>query len=136
MPNPPIPDAIVEFLAEPNPAVIATLRPDGSPHCVPTWYDWLDGEVMLNMDRSRKRLRYLRQDHRVALTIMDTTDWYSHVALIGEVTDVHDDADLADIDRLALRYNGRPYYNRKRDSVTALVRPTRWATWGARFSRR
>jgi PPOX class probable F420-dependent enzyme len=134
MPRLPIPEAVANFLAEPNPAVIATLRPDGSPHCVPTWYDWIDGEVMLNMDRSRRRLDYLRHDHRVALTIMDSADWYSHVALIGEVSDVRDDPDLADIDRLAQRYSGRPYYNRERDSVTALVRPTRWATWGARFS--
>jgi PPOX class probable F420-dependent enzyme len=135
MPRVDIPEPVAEFLAEPNPAVIASLRPDGSPHCVPTWYDWLEGEVMLNMDRSRKRLRYLRRDHRVALTIMDSADWYSHVALIGEITEIRDDPDLADIDRLALRYTGRPYYNRSRDSVTALVRPTQWATWGARFSR-
>jgi PPOX class probable F420-dependent enzyme len=135
MPRSPIPDYVSEFLAEPNPAVIATLRSDGSPHCVPTWYDWLDGDVMLNMDRSRKRLNYLRRDGRVALTVMDSTDWYSHVALIGEVIDVRDDPDLADIDRLAMRYNGRPYANRARDSVTAIFLPTRWATWGARFAR-
>jgi PPOX class probable F420-dependent enzyme len=134
MPRLPIPEAVASFLAEPNPAVIATLRPDGAPHCVPTWYDWIDGEVMLNMDRSRRRLDYLRRVHRVALTIMDSADWYSHVALIGEVSDVRDDPDLTDIDRLSQRYNGRTYYNRERDSVTALVRPTRWATWGARFS--
>jgi PPOX class probable F420-dependent enzyme len=134
MPGLPIPEAVVSFLAEPHPAVIATLRPDGSPHCVPTWYDWVDGRVMLNMDRSRKRLNYLRSDHRVALTVMDSDDWYSHVALIGEVSEVHDDPDLADIDRLARRYNGRPYYNRERDSVTAMVRPTSWATWGSRFA--
>ena len=134
MPRLPIPEAVASFLAEPNPAVIATLRPNGAPHCVPTWYDWIDGEVMLNMDRSRRRLDYLRRDHRVALTIMDSADWYSHVALIGEVSDVRDDPDLTDIDRLSQRYNGRTYYNRERDSVTALVRPTRWATWGARFS--
>jgi len=134
MPRPPLPDDVVRFLAEPHPAVVATLRPDGGPHCVPTWYDWIDGEVLLNMDRSRKRLEYLRRDGRVALTVMDSDDWYSHVALIGDVAEVRDDPDLADIDRLAMRYNGRPYYNRERDSVTALVRPTRWATWGARFA--
>jgi len=133
MPRLPIPNAVASFLAEPNPAVVATLRPDGSPHCVPTWYDWVDGQVMLNMDRSRKRLEYLRRDHRVALTVMDSTDWYSHVALIGEVGELRDDPDLTDIDRLAQRYNGRPYDNRKRDSVTAMLRPIRWATWGGRF---
>lgn len=136
MPRLPIPEDVELFLAEPHPAVIASLRPDGFPHCVPTWYDWIEGRVMLNMDRSRKRLNYLQRDRRVALTVMDSGDWYSHVSLIGEVVELRDDPDLADIDRLAQRYTGRPYYNRKRDSVTAIVRPTRWATWGRRFARR
>jgi hypothetical protein len=32
MPTPPLPPDLVAFLAEPNPSVIATIRPDGSPH--------------------------------------------------------------------------------------------------------
>jgi hypothetical protein len=36
MPKPPLPRKLDEFLSQPNPAVIATLRPDGSPHTVAT----------------------------------------------------------------------------------------------------
>src|SRR5215211_1901919 len=103
MPDGPMPDTIVAFLTEPNPAVIATLRPDGSPHCVPTWYDLVDGRVLLNMDRSRKRLRHLQIDQRVALSVLDGEDWYSHVSLVGSVVEIRDDTDLADIDRLSRR---------------------------------
>ena len=39
MPLVPVPAEVDAFLRLPNPAVIATLRPDGSPHSVPTWYD-------------------------------------------------------------------------------------------------
>ena len=39
MPAAPLPADVLAFLAKPNPAVVASLRPDGSPHSVPTWYD-------------------------------------------------------------------------------------------------
>ena len=57
VPPVPVPPEVEAFLARPNPAVVATLRPDGSPHTVPTWYDWEDGRALLNMDESRLRLR-------------------------------------------------------------------------------
>jgi PPOX class probable F420-dependent enzyme len=134
MPRPPIPDEVKAFLAEPNPAVVASLRPDGFPHSVATWYEWRDGQLLLNMDRSRRRLRYLQLDHPVALTVLASDDWYSHASFIGRVSEVRADADLADIDRLSRRYRGEPYWNRERNSVSALVRPIQWFTWGDRFS--
>jgi hypothetical protein len=81
MPPPPVSAAIDAFLREPNPAVIGTVRPDGSPHTVATWYDW-DGElVLLNMDASRRRLEFMRRDPRVSLTVLDRESWYRHVSL-------------------------------------------------------
>ena len=50
MPQPPLPPELDAFLAKPNAAVIATVRPDGSPVTVATWYDWEDGRVLVNMD--------------------------------------------------------------------------------------
>src|SRR3954447_7596804 len=38
MPKPPLPAELDEFLSQPNPSVIATLAPDGSPHTAGTWY--------------------------------------------------------------------------------------------------
>src|SRR5439155_5544609 len=53
VPPVPVPPDAEEFLRRANPAIVATLRRDGSPHTVPTWYDWEDGRVLLNMDESR-----------------------------------------------------------------------------------
>ncbi len=75
MPEPPVPPEVDAFLRKPNPAVIATLRPDGSPHTVATWYDWEDGRVLVNMDESRLRLRFMRRDPRVSLTVLDEASW-------------------------------------------------------------
>jgi PPOX class probable F420-dependent enzyme len=129
MPPTPVPPEIEEFLKQPNPAVVATVRPDGSPHSVATWYDWVDGRILLNMDASRSRLDHLRRDPRVSLTVLDKDDWYSHVSLFGVVERMVDDPELADIDRLALRYQGRPYRNRTSQRVSAWVRPERWHRW-------
>ena len=70
MPSVPVPRDVDAFLARPNPAVVATLRPDGAPHTVPTWYDWDAGRILLNMDETRLRLRFLRHDPRAALTVL------------------------------------------------------------------
>jgi PPOX class probable F420-dependent enzyme len=130
VPRAPLPPELDPFLAAPNPAVIATLRPDGSPHAVPTWYEWNDGRVLVNMDESRRRLEHIRRDPRVAVTIFGQRDWYSHVLILGRVGELRPDPELADVDRLSRRYRGTPYWNRERKSVTAVIEPQEWFTWG------
>ena len=138
--RPPAPDACrgsrsrrrsTTFLRLPNPAVVATLRPDGSPHTVPTWYDWEDGRVLLNMEDTRLRLSYLRRDPRAALTVLGSGEdgWYRHVSLLGRVVSIADDESLEDIDRLALRYTGRPFRKRDMPRVSAWLEPERWHGW-------
>ncbi len=129
MPPAPVPPEIEAFLREPHPAVVATVRPDGSPHSVATWYDWVDGLVLVNMDESRARLGHLRRDPRVSLTVLDKDNWYTHVSLVGTVERLADDPELVDIDRLALRYTGRAFRNRTAKRVSAWVRVTRWHRW-------
>jgi PPOX class probable F420-dependent enzyme len=131
MPAAPVPQDVSDFLAEPNIAVVATLNSKGAPHTAATWYDWEDGRVLLSMDNSRLRLRHLRNDPRVALTVIDTDDWYRHISLLGEVEEMHDDEGLADIDRLARRYTGADYETRDSPRVTAWVRIDRWHGWDA-----
>lgn len=130
MPPAPLPTELIRFLERPNGAVIATLRPDGHPHAVPTWYEWREGRLLVNMDESRVRLDYMRRDPRVALSVFAPEEWYTHVSILGRVVEIHIDADLADIDRLSERYRGTPYRDRARRSVTALIEPEQWFTHG------
>ena len=129
MPEPPVPPEVDEFLRQPNPAVIATIRADGSPHTVATWYDWEGGRVLVNMAETRLRLRFMRRDPRVALTVLGQDDWYSHVSLLGRAISIEDDSDLVDIDRLSQRYFGRPYRNREQKRVSAWIEVDRWHGW-------
>jgi PPOX class probable F420-dependent enzyme len=116
------------FLRQPNAAVIATVRPDGFPMTVATWYDWQDGRILVNMSEQRARLRWMRLNPKVSLTVFDA-DWYRHLSLWGEVVAFHDDADLADIDRLARRYTGRPYSDRGAKRVSAWIEPRGLHAW-------
>ena len=119
------------MLIEPNPAVIAVVRPDGQPVSVATWYlveD--DGRILVNMDAGRKRLEYMRQEPRVSLTALKEGDWYSHVSVQGRLTEWRDDEGLADIDRLSIHYGGSPYRNRSRPRVSAWLEIETWHGWG------
>lgn len=136
MPKPPIPAEIEEFLAKPNPAIIATVRPDGQPVTVATWYAYEparsaeeQGRILVNMAAARKRLEYLRNDPRISLTVL-ADSWYQHVSLQGRVTEFAEDPDLTGIDRLSRHYNGVPYPDREHPRVDAWIEIDRWHGWG------
>ncbi|MBC9735085.1 PPOX class F420-dependent oxidoreductase [Nocardioides marmotae] len=132
MPDLPFPDDVRALLRKPNPAVVTTLRSDGSPVSVATWYLLEDDDrVLLNMDATRVRLRHLRRDPRVSLTILDEGNWYTHVSLVGRVTEMRDDEGLVDIDRCSTHYSGRPYPDRESPRVSAWMSIDRWHGWGA-----
>src|SRR5664279_3724973 len=114
MPRPPLPPYLLELLRRPNPCVIATLRPDGQPVTVATWY----------------LLEDIRQDPRVSLTVLDGDDWSTHVSTQGRLVDLTDDNDLADIDRIAIHYTGNPYLNRSRGRVSGWIDIAFWHAWG------
>jgi PPOX class probable F420-dependent enzyme len=130
MPKPPLPGELDELLRRPNPAVIATLKPDGAPLSVATWYLWEDGRVLVNMDDGRARLDHMRRDPRVSLTVLDGDDWYRHVSLHGRVVAFEPDAGLKDIDRISRHYTGEDYSNRERPRTSAWIEVDTWHAWG------
>ena len=130
MSKPPLPDAAVAMLRKPNPSVITTLRQDGQPVSTATWYLWDNGRVLVNMDEGRKRLEHMRADPRVSLDVLDEAGWYTHVSIIGHVGEIYEDADLADIDRIARHYIGNPYSQRDRRRFSAVIEIDTWHGWG------
>src|SRR4051812_44193040 len=129
MPKPPVPSAVDEFLRRPNPAVIASLMPDGAPHSAATWYLWENGRALVNMASPRKRLDSLRRDGRVSLPALWEDGWYRHVTLAGHVAAVDPDPGLRDIDRLAQHYTGKPYRARDQERFSAWIEVQRWHAW-------
>ena len=128
----PLPQRVLDLLRLPSPAVMATVAADGRPVTVATWYLLEDdGRVLLNLDARRARLKHLRTDPRVSLTVLAPDDWYTHVSLQGRVVEITDDTDLGGIDRLARHYTGGAYPNRESPRVSVLVEIERWHVWGA-----
>jgi PPOX class probable F420-dependent enzyme len=129
MPKPPLPSAFEEFLSQPNPSVIATLGSDGAPHTAATWYVWDGGRVLVNMDEGRKRLKHMRADPRVSITVLGKDNWYHHVTLRGRVAALEEDPDCSDIDRIARHYTGQDYPDRSRRRFSAWIEVESWHAW-------
>jgi PPOX class probable F420-dependent enzyme len=129
VPKPPLPAHLDAFLAKPNAAVIATVRPGGAPVTVATWYFWEGGRVLVNMDESRKRLAHMRADPRVSITVMDIANWSAHVSLQGSVVSIEEDVGLVDIDRIARHYMGNEYPIRDHRRSSAWIEIDTWHAW-------
>jgi PPOX class probable F420-dependent enzyme len=127
----PLTDDAKTMLSKPNPSVISTIRSDGQPVTAATWYLLRDERILVNMDEGRKRLAHMRDDPRVSLTVIDDADFYTHITVIGRVIRIYDDDGLADIDALSEHYQGRPYPQRDRPRVSALIDIDRVHGWGA-----
>jgi PPOX class probable F420-dependent enzyme len=67
----------VELLASDAVATIATLNPDGSAHMSLAWVGVEDGEVVFGTLNDQRKLRNLRRDPRIAVTIQSDhiNDW-------------------------------------------------------------
>src|SRR2546421_12857064 len=78
---------IAQFLAEPKVAVVAVTAPDGSPHAVPTWFEYRRGEAAFVTEASAYKYKCLRHDPRVTLCVdMRKAPDYKAVILKGRAT--------------------------------------------------
>ncbi|HSW41285.1 MAG TPA: TIGR03618 family F420-dependent PPOX class oxidoreductase [Patescibacteria group bacterium] len=109
MRHPPLGDRIRGFLAAPGHfATLATIDPDGRPHQAVVWYRLdPDGRVTVNSAAGRRWPANIRRDPRCSMSVLDPTDGYAFVALVGRVVAVIDDQVVAqaDIAGLARAYH-------------------------------
>ena len=125
-------DVEAQFLREPNYAVVAALRDDGSPHQTVIWIDW-DGEhVLLNLNQQRAKLEYLRDDPRLSVLTLHRDDPYRWLAIDGEVVEITTDGAYEHIVHQAGVYRGRAEYPLKpgEERVLVKVRPLRVEPYG------
>jgi PPOX class probable F420-dependent enzyme len=69
--------AALDLLASDAVATVATLNPDGSPHVSVAWVGVEEGEVVFGTLNDQRKLRNLRRDPRIAMTIQSEriNDW-------------------------------------------------------------
>ena len=118
-----LPADLVDLLRAPSTCYLATTMPDGSPQLTLTWVD-TDGEhVVINTVEGHQKVRNIRRDPRVAVTISDPAQPSRYFGVRGRVVEVTDDGAADHIEVLAQRYTGRayPWYG-GRDQRRLLVR--------------
>ncbi len=130
-----LPDNVKKFLEKPNLAVLATLSPGGRPQATPVWFVLDGGEILMNTSAGRAKLRNLQANPHAAIAVVDRDDPYMYVQIRGKVR--LDPANGArDIDRLSMRYGGKPYKYPPTDSpekrVSLHLRPTSFTGMGVR----
>lgn len=112
------------FLENPYVGTVTTIRPDGSPHSTVVWVD-VDGDgVSFNTEAGRAKPRYLEQDPRVALLVLDPADPYKWVSISGRA-ELTTEGARGQIDRLAKKYLGKDEYpwHTEHDRITVRIRP-------------
>lgn len=128
-----LPDHIRAFLDRPILAVLATVGPRGRPQATPVWF-MLDGdEILMNTSAGRVKLRNLQRRPYAAVVVVDPADPYRYVQVRGPVR-LDAAAGARDIDRLSIRYRGRPYQYPPTDApqrrVSIRLRPDSYSAAG------
>jgi PPOX class probable F420-dependent enzyme len=129
-------DPIRKFLERPNFAVLATISPSGRPQATPVWF-LVDGQqILINTGKGLVKLRNIRANPHVALSIYDRDEPYTHVQIRGKVVAIDEAHGARDIDRLSLRYRGQPYKYQPgvtpADRVSIRIKPTGLTSGGIR----
>jgi PPOX class probable F420-dependent enzyme len=100
---------IVDLLRSGAVCHVATSMPDGSPQLTTTWVDTDGTHVVVNSVDTHQKVRNLRRDPRVALTVSRPDNPFGYVGLRGRVIDITTEGAADHIDELAQRYTGKPY---------------------------
>jgi PPOX class probable F420-dependent enzyme len=79
------PAAMETFLAGDHIAVLSYLRADGRPNQAPIWYAYRDGVIWFSVESDSPKVRALRKDPRVCVTIQDERPPYRAVIVEGTI---------------------------------------------------
>jgi len=124
-------DEHARLFLDPNYAVVATLRRDGSPQQTAVWIDW-DGEhVVFNITETRKKFDFLRKDPRASVLVFDGDDRYRWISVSGRVVELTTHGAEEHIHRLSHKYRGSDYTLRQGEQrVIARLAPEHVTAYG------
>lgn len=113
-----------ELLQARNMAHVATLMTDGSPHVSPVWIDIEGDHLAIFSTEPHLKIRNLRRDPRIGISVADETDPYRSVIIRGRVVEeISGDRAIAIMDRMSRRYTEADFP--VRTAIVMLIEPTR-----------
>ena len=120
-------EGVRQLAKERNFAVLTTLLPDGQPMSHVMWIDCDDEHGVINTETHRQKVKNIRRDPRVTVTIWDAGDPYRYAEVRGEVVEtVAGPEARAHIDELSMKYNGHEYRNQiQSERLILRIKPLR-----------
>ena len=99
-----------KFLTDKTFGHIATLNKDGSPQVSPVWLDYDGTHVIVNSEQTRRKVRNLKRDPRVSISIQDAANPYAYIEIRGKAVEITPKGGFEGIDKLSAKYTGQEKY--------------------------
>lgn len=129
-----IPEDYRDLLDSTALAHVATIGPKGEPQNNPVWFGW-DGEYLkFSQTKVRQKLRNVRRDPRISLSIVDPEDPLRYLEVRGEVVRIEEDPDLDFINEMAKKYMGvdrYPFHQPGEERVVLYIEPRHTTKMGS-----
>ena len=109
------------LLSRPNFAHVSTVMADGSPNNSPVWIDVQGDRILISSEEGSLKVRNLRRDPRLAISVVDFHDPYEELQIRGRVVEIRDDSKLEFLNRISHKYIGKNYPDRALAGVIVLV---------------
>ena len=103
---------IDSLMRSPWMARLACVKPDGSPHVVPVWFDWTNQKIHILAWKGSKWADYLEQNPQISLTIDEPWKPYRRISITGVAQrSLANSAEQLDalVRRIGTRYLGKRY---------------------------
>src|SRR3989442_6840624 len=94
---------------------------DGSPHVSPVWVDREGDFILVNTAEGRAKAKYLKANHRVALSIFNQQNPYEKVLIRGRVLDMTKKGAEEHRDKVSVKYLGTSNNPRRQPSVGRIL---------------
>jgi PPOX class probable F420-dependent enzyme len=128
-----VPEEYVDLLDSTALAHVATVGPKGEPQVNPVWFGW-DGEyIRFSQTTTRQKYKNVKDEKRIALSIVDEKNPYRYLEIRGEVVEIEDDPRLDFINLMAQKYlkvEKYPWHKEGDERIVLVIKPTRTSAMG------
>ncbi len=88
----------------------ATVNKDGSPQVTPVWVDFDGTHVLVNSEEKRRKVRNVKRDPRVSISVQAPENPYQYTEIRGRVVEITAAGGAEHIDKMAKKYMGADKY--------------------------
>jgi len=106
MPRARLSEKAIKLIDGKNFGNLAFVMSDGSPHVSPVWVDREGDLILVNTAEGRAKAKYLKANHRVALSIFNQQNPYEKVVIRGRVLDMTSKGAEEHNNKLSVKYLG------------------------------